>query len=99
MDIKIDEVYTLKITSGEEIVARVKQIENDFLMLEEPASVAPGPQGVGLIPSLFTSAHRELVRLNKNSINLIATTEESIKVRYLEAVTGLKVQSKKIVLG
>lgn len=94
-----DEVFTFKLNSGEELVARIKSVQDTFIELEEPVSVAPGPQGIGLIPSLFTGEMRGLIRLNTSSIALSAPTEENVRIKYLEALTGLKVPSKKIVLG
>lgn len=99
MEVKVDEVYSFKLNSGEELIAKVKSFHDSYLIVEEPVSVAPNPQGMGLIPSLFTAEHRGSVRLNTNSIAILAITEDSIKMKYLEATTGIKVPSKKIVLG
>lgn len=99
MEITVDEVFSFKLNSGEELIAKVKIIDNNAIIVEEPVSVAPGPQGMGLVPSLFTAEPHGLVRLNTNSISLIAPTEDNVKMKYLEATTGIKVPSKKIVLG
>ena len=99
MEIKQDEVYTFKLNSGEELIAKVKQFDSAHIAIEEPVSVAPGPQGMGLVPSLFTAEPHGFVRLNTNSVALMAPTEDNVKMKYLEAVTGIKVPSKKIVLG
>lgn len=99
MELKKDEVFSFKLNSGEELIAKVKDIHSDYVVLEEPVSVAPGPQGMGLVPSMFTAEHRGSVRLNTNSISLVGNTEDNVKMKYLEATTGLKVPSKKIVLG
>jgi hypothetical protein len=99
MELKIDEVFTFKLNSGEELIAKVKDIDGNAVTLEEPVSVAPGPQGMGLVPSLFTAEPRGQIRLNTNSVALFAPTEDNVKMKYLEATTGIKVPSKKIVLG
>lgn len=99
MELKIDEVFTFKLNSGEELIAKVKNIDGNAVTLEEPVSVAPGPQGMGLVPSLFTAEPRGQIRLNTNSVALFAPTEDAVKMKYLEATTGIKVPSKKIVLG
>ena len=62
-----DEVYTFKMNSGEEIVAKVKQAGGDWIFIHDPVSVAPGPQGVGLMPTLFTANPESETRLNTNS--------------------------------
>lgn len=94
-----DQVYTFKMNSGEEMVAKVKQSSGDWIVLEEPVSIAPGPQGMGLVPSLFTADPREEIKLNTNSVSLVSKTDDSVKMKYLEATTGIKVPEKKLILG
>lgn len=96
---KENEVYTFKLNSGEELVAKVKKIADDHIIIEEPLSVAPSQHGMGLIPSMFTAATDTEVRLNTNSVSLSSPTEDSIKLKYLEATTGISVPSKKLILG
>lgn len=99
MNLEINNVYTFKLNSGEELIAKVLQSDSSSIVVEEPVSVAPGPQGMGLVPSLFTANPRGEVRLNTNSVAVFAPTDESVKMKYLEATTGIKVPEKKIVLG
>lgn len=94
-----NQVYTFKMNSGEEMVAKVKQSGGDWITVEEPVSIAPGPQGMGLVPSLFTADPKEEIRLNTNSVSLVSKTDDSVKMKYLEATTGIKVPDKKIVMG
>jgi hypothetical protein len=85
--------------SGEEMVAKVKMSGGDWITVEEPVSIAPGPQGMGLVPSLFTADPKEPIRLNTNSVSLVSKTDDSVKMKYLEATTGIKVPEKKLILG
>jgi len=94
-----NQVYTFKLNSGEEMVAKVKHSGSDWIVLEEPVSIAPGPQGMGLVPSLFTADPKEEIRLNTNSVSLVSKTDDSVKMKYLEATTGIKVPEKKLILG
>lgn len=94
-----NQVYTFKMNSGEEMVAKVKQSGGDWITVEEPVSIAPGPQGMGLVPSLFTADPKEEIRLNTNSVSLVSKTDDSVKMKYLEATTGIKVPDKKIIMG
>jgi hypothetical protein len=41
-------------------------------MLQDPVSVAPGPQGMGLVPSMFTADPDKNTRLNMNSVAISA---------------------------
>ena len=99
MNIKTDEVYTLKLNSGEELIAKVKSVDGTELILAEPVSVAPGPQGMGLVPSIFTADPKGEYRLNTNSVSLYAVTDSTVKNKYIEATTGIKLPEKKLVLG
>jgi hypothetical protein len=94
-----NQVYTFKMNSGEEMVAKVRHSGGDWIVLEEPVSIAPGPQGMGLVPSMFTADPKEEIRLNTNSVSLISKTDDSVKMKYLEATTGIKVPEKKLILG
>jgi len=99
MEIQSNETYTFKLNSGEEMVAKVVEVSDNYLIVTTPVSIAPGPQGMGLMPSLFTNDQRENVRLNTNSISLVAPTEDQVKMKYIEATTGLQVPAKKMILG
>lgn len=92
-------VYTFKLNSGEELIAKVTAISDDYVEIESPASVAPGPQGLGLVPSMFTADPDVNPKLNSNSIAMYAITDDSVKMKYIEANTGIKVPEKKLVLG
>lgn len=99
MKIELNEVYTFKLNSGEELIAKVTKIDTNVYTLEEPVSVAPGPQGMGLVPSMFTAEPSGEIMLNTNSITMYAKTEDSVKMKYIQATTGITVPSKKLVLG
>ena len=99
MNIKANEIYSVKLNSGEEMITRVKEVTDTHLVISEPVSVAPGPQGMGLVPSLFTASPNGEFMLNRSSIAVICETEYNIKAKYSEAVSGVKVPEKKILGG
>ena len=97
--IEPNSVYTFKLNSGEELIAKVTQTGGEFILIEEPVSIAPTQQGMQMIPSVFTANPKGEFKLNTTNIAIYAETDDSIKMKYLEATTGIKVPSKKIVLG
>jgi hypothetical protein len=97
--LKPNEVYTFKLNSGEELIAKVTQAGGEFIEIQEPVSIAPTQQGMQMIPSVFTADPKGIFRLNTSSIAIYADSDDSIKLKYLEATTGIKVPDKKIVLG
>ena len=94
-----NQVYTIKMNSGEELIAKVIQATENFIQVSEPVSIAPGPQGMGMIPSMFTADPTSEVRINTNNVAIVALTDDSIKIKYIEATTGIKLPEKKIILG
>jgi len=96
---QINKVYTFKLNSGEELIAKVVAENGATLTIENPVSVAPGPQGMGLVPSMFTADPGSSPTLNMNSVGLYALTDDAVCMKYLEATTGIKVPEKKIIMG
>jgi hypothetical protein len=97
----VNEVYTIKLNSGEELIATIKPSAtgDGYVTISNPVSVAPGPQGMGLVPSLFTVNPDSTIKLNTMSIAVFGLTEENVKAKYLEATSGIKVPSKKLIIG
>lgn len=94
-----EQIITFKLNSGEELVAKVKEVTEDMLSIENPVSIAPGPQGMALVPSLFTADIEQEIKLNTNSIAIYGLTDESVTTKYIEATTGIKLPEKKLILG
>ena len=99
MILKIGSVTTFKLNSGEELIAKVLEVNDNWVEIETPVSVAPGPQGLGLVPSMFTADADEKVRLNIASVAIYALTDDSVRMKYIEATTGIKIPEKKLILG
>jgi hypothetical protein len=97
--VETGQVYTFKLNSGEELIAKVIALGEGYVEIESPASVAPGPQGLGLVPSMFTADPDLNPKLNTSSIAIYALTDDSVKMKYIEANTGIKVPDKQLILG
>jgi hypothetical protein len=85
--------------SGEEVISKILAVTDSAVTLQEPVSVAPGPQGMGLMPSLFTADNEAEFTLNLNCVAMVAQTADAVKAKYIEATTGLKIPEKKLILG
>ena len=96
---ELGKVYTFKLNSGEEVIAKVTAIDNSTVTVETPVSVAPGPQGMGLIQSLFTADPDQPIQVNMNCVAIHALTDDAVRMKYIEATTGIKVPEKKILVG
>lgn len=99
MNFELNTVYTLKLNSGEELVAKVTNIINDELVVSDPLSIAQTSKGMSLIPSMFTVDPDKEIRLNTNSISLYGCAEDNVRDQYISMTTGIQLPDKKIILG
>lgn len=99
MKFDLNEIYTLKLTSGEEVITKITGQQDNYITITHPLSVAPSAQGMGLMPSMFTGESDKPMTLNTNTITMFAETADPVRVKYIEATTGITTASKKIVLG
>lgn len=95
----VDQTVTMKLNSGEELIAKVLEVDLPNILVSTPVSIAPGQHGMSLVPSMFTAEPSEKVMINTSCITMVALTEESIKFKYVEATTGIKLPEKKLILG
>lgn len=94
-----NEVWTFKLSSGEEVVAKVLAFNADAVSISHPVSVTPSQTGVGLMNTLFTANPKTNIELNTNSIAMIAHTDSDIKAQYLNATSKIVVPEKKLIMG
>lgn len=100
MTLEVGKTYTFKLNSGEEMIAKYAcECVGNFITVDSPVSIAPGPQGMGLVPSMFTADPSQSVTINTNSIAMYAETEDGVRMKYIEATTGIQVPEKKLILG
>lgn len=96
---KINEIYTFKLTSGEEIVARITAQDTDGFTIEHPILCALSPQGLQMMPALFAANLDKTVKLNSRSWAMIADTRDDIRNSWIQATTGIAPVSKQIITG
>lgn len=97
---KPGEIYTFKLLSGEEIVARIHAGNEDHgFEIEHPVLCALTPQGLQMMPGLFSSDQDKIVLLNKSSWAMIAETREDIRNSWIQATTGIAPVSRQIITG
>lgn len=99
MNIKTDEIYTFKLMTGEEIVAKVTEIHANHLMLQNPILAVLSPQGLQMMPALFSAQPDKTVRLNTSSWAMIADSRSDVRDSWIQATTGIAPVSKKILTG
>mgnify|MGYP003662036227 CR=1 FL=1 len=100
MQVDLNQVYTIKIANGDEIVAKITENFPGYYVVVSPLTVVPGPQGIQMVRSLFTADPEAIIRINKTQVSILAASREEVCDSYTEAITGIRpVRSSKILLG
>ena len=84
------EVITLKLTSGEELVAKLVEDGPVYYKLSRPMVIGMGQQGPGLMPYLFTVHPDKEVKLNKSVVAMAEATDKQFADQFIESTTGIQ---------
>jgi hypothetical protein len=84
------EVITFKLTSGEEIVAKLVEDGPVYYKLSRPMVIGMGQQGPGLMPYLFTVHPDKDVRLNKSVVAMAEATDKQFADQFIQSTTGIQ---------
>ena len=88
---KDGDVVTMKLTSGEEVVAKLEKEEGNTLVLKKPLMVAATQQGLGLAPFMFTISEDAKVKLDTSKVVCVVKTHEEFAKQYISSTTGIAV--------
>lgn len=99
MRIELNEIYCIKISNGDELVAKVVAQDEDSIEVFHPLTVIPTQQGLQLMPSLFTANPQNSATINTTNISMLASVMDEVRDRYVEATTGIAPVRNKILMG
>jgi len=85
---KIGDTVSIKLSSGEEMIARLEEETDTKTIVHKPLMLTATEKGMGLAPYMFTVSDAKF-KLNNSSIICIAKTEKSMSTKYVESTTGL----------
>lgn len=88
--VTVGEVITLKLTSGEEIVAKLTEETATYYKLSKPMVIGMGAKGPGLMPYLFTVHPDKEVKLLKTTVTVAEATDKQFADQFVESTSGIK---------
>jgi hypothetical protein len=88
--VTVGEVITLKLTSGEEIVAKLAAETDSHYKLSRPMVIGMGERGPGLMPYLFTVNPEKEVKLSKITVTVVEATDKTFADQFIQSTTGIK---------
>ena len=102
MAITLNKAHTIKLNSGEEIVAKITGEDDTSYTVEKPLALMHTADGKsGWVPAIATADFDIAITINKSSCAMIGITHDDISDSYLETTTGIKPvrKSSKIIMG
>jgi hypothetical protein len=99
MKLETNSIYTFKLNTGEELIARIVEIAPDHMIIEHPILTVISQQGLQMMPGLFSADLGQNVRLNNASWAMIAETRQDVRDSWIQATTGIAPVRKQIITG
>ena len=99
MKLETNNIYTVKLNTGEELIARIVEIAPDHMIIEHPILTVISQQGLQMMPGLFSADLGQNVRLNNASWAMIAETRQDVRDSWIQATTGIAPVRKQIITG
>lgn len=88
---KNGDTVSLKLTSGEEVIARLEEEKDTVFVLHKPMALVAGQQGIGMAPFMFSVSPDAKFNLQAHAVSCIAKTEKDLASQYTQQTTGLTV--------
>jgi hypothetical protein len=82
------EVVSIKLISGEEIIARLDEEHTDHVILAKPLSVSIGPNGLGMMPFMFLNSSNT-VNIKQSHIIAMGVAKKEASDQYIQGTTGI----------
>jgi hypothetical protein len=86
---KDGDVVSIKLSSGEEMIANLVQETADAVTVTKPLMLVAGEKGMGLAPYMFTVAMDAKINLKLNNVICIVKTAEDAAKMYTSQTSGI----------
>ena len=87
-------LVTLKLVSGEEVIAKFKALTSDYISIDKALVLMQGPQGLAFGTFFSTAEQKEPINICKNKITSIANINDKIKTEYERIFSTIKAPEK-----
>ena len=93
-NIKDGDLITLKLASGEEVIAKYKGGADSYISIEKALVLMQGPQGLAFGTFFSTAEQNKPINIAKDKITSIAYINEKIKQEYDRVFSAIKTPPK-----
>ena len=89
-NIKDGDLITLKLASGEEVIAKYKSGADSYISIEKALVLMQGPQGLAFGTFFSTAQQDKPINIAKDKITSIAYINDKIKEEYNRVFSAIK---------
>ena len=93
-NIKDGDLVTLKLASGEEVIAQYKSGADSYISIEKALVLMQGPQGLAFGTFFSTAEQDKPINIAKDKITSIAYINEKIQQEYNRVFSKIEVPNK-----
>jgi|TARA_B110000263_G_C14877706_1_gene315924 small nuclear ribonucleoprotein (snRNP)-like protein len=91
---KVNDVVTIKLKSGEELVGRLEEENEHMVKVSTPLTIVATEKGIGLQQFLFTADVDKSYTIKHEAITLLTITNENFADAYRKQTSSLVVPDK-----
>ncbi len=101
MKVEKGNAYAIKLTSGQELVGNVIDIDDEYYYLEKPLTIGQGQKGMEFLPIMFTGIHLSDSPLRKTAVALLSPVRPDVLEAYKDSIDPKQIVTpkKQIITG
>jgi len=85
----VGDVVSIKLSSGEEMIARLAAEDNNHVTVTKPLMLMATENGIGFAPYMFTISPETKIKLKINNIICIVKSAKDAGDQYIKQTTGI----------
>jgi len=90
-DYEAGDILCFKLLNGDEIVAKLVEVDAAKFVLSKPCTVIPSQQGLGLMQSLMCGDINSNITVSKQHVMMHSPVIADIESHYIRTTTGIEV--------
>ena len=83
------DIITIKLTSGEELVAKLVEENAVSIKVSKPVVLTANQNGIAMVPYLFTVSQDRHISIAKGTVTVFEQTEAGAAKQFIQATTGI----------
>ena len=87
--LSVGDVITIKLPSGEEVIAKLVEETDTYIKVSKPRVLTSAQGGIGLAPFIFTVNPDKDIKMYKSPFVVMELTEPDYASQYISGTSGI----------